>query len=135
MEPPDGQAGLRGRSGRVGYHGPGPAGGPTTGPGSGPAGGWGPALDHRRRQPRSSSRRLVGCDRPGPHHHRLIRFSTRQAPTGHLIDALDQAIHPGTATPPPRTRPVNWPAAPSPPAPTPCARARLRDGRRLVRAP
>ncbi|WP_220296189.1 IS3 family transposase [Streptomyces sp. MBT84] len=105
-----GQAGLRGRSGRVGHHSPGPATAPGTGPGtapgtgpgSGPAGGMG------------GRRWIIDVDTPDHPHavwwaaivldtttHRLIAFSTGRRPTSHLIDqALDQAITQEAATPP-----------------------------------
>ncbi|MEV6996056.1 IS3 family transposase [Streptomyces sp. NPDC093228] len=97
-----GQAGLRGRSGRVGYHSPRPATAPGTGPGSGPAGGMG------------GRRWIIDVDTPDHPHavwwaaivldtttHRLIAFSTGRRPTSHLIDqALDQAITQEAATPP-----------------------------------
>ncbi|MEU6497849.1 IS3 family transposase [Streptomyces sp. NPDC046984] len=124
-----GQAGLRGRSGRVGYHAPGPA----TGPVGGVAGRrW--IIDvHTPHHPHTPDHSHI----PDPHTpdhgyapdhlrapghfrvagrplavwwvavvldtttHRLVAFSTGRRPTGHLIDqALDQAITQEAATPP-----------------------------------
>ncbi|MEU1417418.1 hypothetical protein ABZ451_38395, partial [Streptomyces sp. NPDC005731] len=108
-----GQAGLRGRSGRVGYHSPGPATGPGIGPVGGVAGrrwivdvhtphspdhGYTPDHPHTPGRPLAVWWAAVVLDTTT---HRLIAFSTGRRPTGHLIDqALDQAITQEAATPP-----------------------------------